>query len=70
MAEGLDNRHRDSDGTIDRKHGNTTVGTLRQTCGDGFAAGYRADMKLDTLLARTGSRSLSQFRAQQKGRSR
>lgn len=70
MSEGLDNRHRDSDGTIDRKHGNTRVATLRGIYGDGFAPGYRADMKLETLLARTGSQSLSQYRASQKARSR
>jgi hypothetical protein len=34
---------------------------LRQTYGDKFAPGLRSDMKLDTLLDRTGARSLSQL---------
>ncbi|MFT8483930.1 MAG: hypothetical protein ABF689_13135 [Gluconobacter cerinus] len=58
---GLDNRHRDVSGEISRKHGNTTVGTLRQTYGDGFAPGVRSDAKLSTVLAKTGARSLSDY---------
>src|SRR5258708_815226 len=42
---GLDHRHRDIDGEIRRKDGNTLVGTLRKTYGDDFAKGYRGDMK-------------------------
>jgi hypothetical protein len=34
---GLDQRHRDKDGTIARKHGNTLIGTLRRTYGENFA---------------------------------
>jgi hypothetical protein len=59
---GLDSRHRDADGQISQKHGNTRVGTLRQTYGDNFAAGVRADAKLSTVLQRSGSSSLSQYR--------
>jgi hypothetical protein len=40
---GLDGRHRDANGQITSKHGNTTVGTLRQTYGDNFAQGTRSD---------------------------
>ncbi len=58
---GLDGRHRDRNGQIDRKHGNTQVGTLRQTYGDNFAAGRRSDMKLSTLLRETGAPSLRQY---------
>lgn len=58
---GLDGRHRDVNGQIDRKHGNTLVGTLRQTYGDNFAAGRRADTKLSTLLQATGAPSLRQY---------
>jgi hypothetical protein len=58
---GLDNRCRDTDGEIRHKNGATRVGTLRQTYGENFARGVRSDMKLDTLLARTGSKSLSQL---------
>jgi hypothetical protein len=58
---GLDDRCRDSNGEIRHKNGATRVVTLRQTYGDKFAAGARSDMKLDTLLSRTGARSLSQL---------
>ena len=58
---GLDQRHRDADGEISRKHGNTQVGTLRQTYGIDFAVGRRSDMKLSTLLDQSGARSLSQL---------
>jgi hypothetical protein len=58
---GLDGRHRDVNGEIERKHSNVLVGTLRQTYGDRFAAGRRADMKLSTLLRQTGAPSLSQY---------
>lgn len=58
---GFDGRHRDSNGEIDRKHGNTLIGTLRETYGPDFAAGRRSDMKLNTLLRQTSSPSLSQY---------
>jgi hypothetical protein len=59
---GLDGRHRDADGQIHHKMGNTRIATLRETYGDDFAAGRRSDMKLENLLAETGARSLSDFR--------
>jgi len=40
---GLDGRHRDTTGRIDRKHGNTRVGALRKTYGEHFAKGRRND---------------------------
>lgn len=58
---GLDHRHRDVDGEISRKHGNTQIGTLRQTYGNDFAAGRRSDMKLSTLLNNSGAPSLTQY---------
>jgi hypothetical protein len=58
---GLDNRCRDNNGEIRHKNGSTRVDTLRETYGDNFAPGVRGDMKLDTLLERTGSGSLSQL---------
>ena len=58
---GLDGRHRDRDGTIDRKHGNTRVDTLREMYGDRIPSDVRGDMKLSTLLDRTNSDSLSQL---------
>jgi hypothetical protein len=58
---GLDGRHRDLDGQTSRKHGNTLVRTLREIYGPDFAAGCRANMRLSTLLQRTGAESLSQY---------
>jgi hypothetical protein len=58
---GLDGRHRDANGQIDRKHGNTQVGTLREIYGASFAAGIRSDAKLSTVLERSGADSLSQY---------
>ena len=58
---GLDGRHRDVNGRASEKHGNTLVGTLRDTYGKNFAAGTRADAKLSTVLDRAGADSLSQF---------
>ena len=58
---GLDDRCRDSNGEIRHKNGATRVDPLRQTYGDNFAAEFRGDMKLDTLLERTELKSLTQF---------
>jgi hypothetical protein len=51
---GLDGRHRDEDGRISEKHGNTLVGTLRETYGPDFLPGVRSDAKLETIRERTG----------------
>jgi hypothetical protein len=40
---------------IEKKHGNTKVGSLRKEYGAGFANGRRKDMMLKTLLKETGS---------------
>jgi hypothetical protein len=58
---GLDGRHRDRDGKISEKHGNTRVDTLRETYGKKFAEGIRGDAKLSTVLQREGVSSLSQL---------
>ena len=63
---GLDGRHRDADGRISEKHGNTQIRTLREIYGDDFAPGRRADMHLDTLLTESGVESLSQYLKRQK----
>ena len=59
--KGLDGRHRDTSGRIDKKHGNTRVGALRKTYGEHFAKGRRKDMMLKTLLAETGMESLHAY---------
>jgi hypothetical protein len=62
MSTGLDDRSRDQDGEIRHKRGDTLVGTLRETYGEGFAPGYRSDTRLDTLLERERCATLDQYR--------
>jgi hypothetical protein len=62
---GLHGRHRDKNGEISRKHGNTLVSTLRKIYGDSFAAGFAPHTKLSEVLAETGERSLSQLHLDQ-----
>ena len=59
---GLDNRHRNHDGEISHKHGNTLIGTLRKIYGQSFAAGYPATDKLSDVLLHLNETSLSQLR--------
>jgi hypothetical protein len=59
---GLDGRHRDANGEIHHKMGNTRIESLRQTYGEDFASGRRSDMKLENLLKETGAKSLTDFR--------
>jgi hypothetical protein len=60
---GLDDRHRDKDGEISRKHGNTLVGTLRGLYGQAFAHGFaHTDTLSDVLKKQPGHASLSQLR--------
>jgi hypothetical protein len=47
---GLDGRHRDKDGRISKKHGNTLISTLRRTYGAAFAPGRSGDEKLADVL--------------------
>ena len=58
---GLDGRHRDKDGEISQKHGNTLVGTLQEKYGADFAKGFRSDAKLSTVLADLDEPSLSRL---------
>jgi hypothetical protein len=60
-GRGLDGRHRDKGGRIERKHGNTRVAALRKEYGESFAKGHRKDMMLKTLLEKTGSASLHEY---------
>lgn len=61
FKKGLDDRQRDKSGAIRKKRGDTTVATLRREYGEHFAAGYRSDMHLATLLKREGADSLHQL---------
>lgn len=56
---GLDGRHRDRNGEIGRKHGNTLVRTLRAVYRAGFAPGFDSDTKLSDVLGTLDETSLS-----------
>ena len=58
---GLDHRVRGKGGAIGEKHGNTLVGTLRETYGPGFAKGRRSDLMLENLLKEAKCESLSEY---------
>jgi hypothetical protein len=58
---GLHGRHRDQNGEVSRKHGNTLVNTLRKIYGQHFAPGLPDDEKLSDVLAMLDQHSLSQL---------
>jgi hypothetical protein len=58
---GLDHRHRDKNGEISRKHGNTLVRTLRKIYGAKFAPGCADEEKLSEVLHKFDESSLSQL---------
>jgi hypothetical protein len=66
--QGLDNRHRDKNGEISRKHGNTLVRTLRKIYGSGFAPGCRDEEKLSDVLHKCDATSLGQLHKDHDGR--
>jgi len=59
---GLDNPHRNKDGEISAKHGNTMIRTLRKVYGQSFAAGYPETGQAERDLAEAERNSLSQLR--------
>jgi hypothetical protein len=59
---GLDNRHRNHDGEISHKHGNTIISTLRKIYGQSFAAGHPETKTLSEVLLQLNETSLSQLR--------
>jgi hypothetical protein len=54
----LDQQHRDRNGEIARKYGNTLIGTLRRTYGAEFAHGINESEKLIDVLHRLDEPSL------------
>jgi hypothetical protein len=58
---GLNDRHRDRNGEISRKHGNTLVRSLRRVYGAAFAEGFPDSAKLEDVLAKLDEHSLSQI---------
>ena len=61
MSRILGNRHRDENGEIRRKNGNTTIESLRRIYGPQFAEGHRSDKKLENLLKDERASSLSEL---------
>jgi hypothetical protein len=57
----FDTRHRDKNGRISRKHGNTLLSTLRKHYGVAFATGSDDDEKLGDALHEIDELSLSQL---------
>jgi hypothetical protein len=58
---GLDHRHRDRNGQISRKHGNTLIRTLRETYGPSFAPNCDPNAKLSDCLDQIDEPSLSKL---------
>ena len=58
---GLDSRHRDRNGEISKKHGNTLVSTLRKIYGATFAAGQPGNAQLADVLGHLNDTSLGQL---------
>jgi hypothetical protein len=58
---GLNQRHRDRNGEISRKHGNTLIGTLRRVYGSSFAPKAKDTDKLSDVLHDMVDISLSQL---------
>ena len=56
--KGLDSRHRDRNGEISKKHGNTLIATLRKTYGEKFAPGFPDNAKLSDVLEKLDEPSL------------
>lgn len=67
MSDELDGRHRDENGRISEKHGNTRVDTLREIYGENFLPGRRGDTHLETIREETGN-SLSELVRDKKNR--
>jgi hypothetical protein len=55
----IDARHRDKNGGISRKHGDTLIRTLRKTYGSQFAEGCRDGEKLSDVLDKMDEPSMS-----------
>ena len=63
---GLDGRHRDKDGRISKKHGNTLIATLRKHYGAAFAPEFKETDKLSDALAKLDEPSLSKLAKDEK----
>jgi hypothetical protein len=55
---GVHGRHRDRNGELSKKHGNTLVRTLRKVDGEHFAAGCSPEERLSEVLQKMDEPSL------------
>jgi hypothetical protein len=58
---GIHQRHRDKNGEINRKHGNTLIATLRKLYGPGFGKGTGDRQTLSDVLGKLDDESLGQL---------
>lgn len=68
MNTGLDNRHRDENGRIEEKKGNTLVGSLRRVYGEDFLRDWRSDARLSTVRQKTDMSLTELVRQHQRGK--
>jgi hypothetical protein len=68
MKTGLDSRHRDVDGRIAEKKGNTLVGSLRRVYGEDFLSEWRSDARLSTVRNVTDMSLTELVRQYQRGK--
>ncbi len=68
MSTGLDNRHRDKNGRIDEKRGDTLVRTLRKEYGEDFLRDWRGNAKLSTVRKETDMSLTELVRQHQRGK--
>jgi hypothetical protein len=59
MESDLDNRSRLRNAKVSRKYGNTLVRTLRERCGENFAAGHAGTATLQEVINRLDAASLN-----------
>src|SRR5436305_14963527 len=58
---GLHGRHRDKNGELSKKHGNTLVRTLRKVYGEHFAEGCSPEERLSDVMQKMDEHSLSRL---------
>jgi hypothetical protein len=68
MGTGLDSRHRDLDGRIEEKRGDTLVATLRRAYGQDFLRDFRSDARLSTVREQTDMSLTELVRQHQRGK--
>lgn len=67
LPKGVDQRHRDADGEIRHKRGDTRVKTIRVEYGSNVLPGFSPAARLDTVLRKTGATTLHEVLKRQSG---